>query len=307
MCRACNGAFPTTANHASLRDSAKALREAVSSGQINALEFARRVADLDQLRFAGPPNGATPELGQPLTASSMRDLIYCSPHPHALTLFVLACWYDAQEQYVVVWSRRLKQLAEWVASEVPSEATLPSARSGPWTRMIAWKTWTVCGKSGFADWMAKTVLSIAKSHRSGKGNTYRFIGRLAHELTTPGQSTRNDFSALEMGRFAPAQFKRAWMLLMFLRRDQGVIRCFVERSLAQVNGGADAAQAWYDDSIFPQSECELPVDKRMFAIGAEIFGGAPANEQTVMELAHEWGRLNGMSPSALDSLFFAMD
>jgi hypothetical protein len=61
------------------------------------------------------------------------------------------------------------------------------------------------------------------------------------------------------------------MLTMFLRRDQGMIRCLVERTLAPIQGGTAAAQLWYDGVTFPDTESELPVDDRMLIIGGELF------------------------------------
>jgi hypothetical protein len=112
--------------------------------------------------------------------------------------------------------------------------------------------------------------------------------------------------SLESGHYAPAEYKRAWMVLMLLRRDQGVYRCFVERSLARLENGEEAARLWYDDSVFPQLECELPVDKRMYEIGSELFGRA-ATWKSVFEDAHSWGNRHSRPASMLDALFYSMD
>lgn len=302
------GRFPTASEHRALADAAAALCREVRSGLMNADDsaFVRAIADLDRQRFNGPPLAATPKLGQPLIAQSVRDLVLCSVDPHAFTLFVMNCWYDAQESYVVVWSRRLAQLASWITSDAKNETSLPSARSGSWTRSSAWKTWERCKSGGFAGWMISTILQIAESNPSGNGNTYRFFGRLAHELTTPGADNLKMIMSLESGHYAPAEYKRAWMVLMLLRRDQGVYRCFVERSLARLENGEEAARLWYDDSVFPQLECELPVDKRMYEIGSELFGRA-ATWKSVFEDAHSWGNRHSRPASMLDALFYSMD
>lgn len=309
MCRACDGRFPDAVDHRALSDAAKALRLRVASGGLksDSSVFVREITKLDRMRFAGPAAAASPEWGQPQTAAATRRYIFAAKHPHALTLFVLSCWYDAQEQYVVVWSRRLALLSEWVESSDKTLASLPGTRSGPWTRSIAWKTWQECASGGFGLWLAKSVNEIAESNGGGAGNTWRLVGRLARELTQPGQTTRGAFASLEHGVYAAAMFKRAWMLAMFLRRDQGIIRCLVERSLSRQRGGAEAIARWYDDEVFPQTESELPVDQRMLAIGQEIFGPDYTKVEDISWAAHQWGQRHGLPPSVLDVLFFAMD
>ena len=310
MCRSCDRDFPEPSDHRALSDAAAALRRRVTLEHLKANndQFIQEVVSLDQQRFNGPRSKASPEWGQPQTAPATVRYIFRAPDPaHALTLFVLACWYDAQEQYVTVWSRRIAQLDEWMSSPGRSEATLPSARSGPWTRSIAWKTWQRCESGGFPEWFAGTINSIAEGNHVPAGNAHRVIGRLARELTNPGQGTRGAFAALEAGHYAPAMFKRAWMLMMFLRRDQGIIRCLVERALAGATRGAEAAERWYDDRLFSQLESELPVDRRMLTIGRELFGAPSPDEAAVLSQAHSWGQEHGLSPSTLDVLFFAMD
>jgi hypothetical protein len=310
VCRSCDGNFPAPSDHRALSDAAAALRRRVALEHLKADDdqFIREGVSLDQLRFKGPLALASPEWGQPQTAPATARYIFRAPDlAHALTLFVLACWYDAQEQYVTVWSRRIAQLDQWMHSREKSEATLPSARSGPWTRSIAWKTWQRCESGGFQEWLAGTINSIAEGSHGPAGNTYRLIGRLARELTSPGQTTRGAFAALEAGHYSPAMFKRAWMLMMFLRRDQGVIRCVLERSLAGAARGAEAVERWYDDGVFSQLESELPVDKRMLTIGRELFGTPSSDEAAVLSQAHSWGQEHGLAPSTLDALFFAMD
>jgi hypothetical protein len=79
------------------------------------------------------------------------------------------------------------------------------------------------------------------------------------------------------------------MLTMFLRRDQGIIRCLIERSLAQIHGVDDAARLWYDGTTFPESESELPVDERMQTLGRELFKDRNLSLSDVEHSAHAWG------------------
>jgi hypothetical protein len=151
------------------------------------------------------------------------------------------------------------------------------------------------------------VKRIAAENPHGDGNLYRFCAALASELTTPGEGTARALTRLAGGEYRAVLYKRVWMVVMFLRRDNGMIRCLVERSLAGCAGGRDAARVWYDEAVFPTSESELPVDTRMLDIGRLLFGGPSLKEKAVMEKAHAWGQERHMAPSALDVLFFSGD
>jgi hypothetical protein len=218
----------------------------------------------------------------------------------------LTWWYDMGEDYTVVGSLRLEQLADWMSSPDRSASNLPDGR-WPWARRAAEATWSRCQQGGFGRYFADTVRRIAADHPNGTGNTWRLLGQLGLDLTNPGQEPRRPFQTLRSGRYAPVKFKRAWMLLMFLRRDEGIIRCLVERALSMIEGGRDALRYWYDERSFPPSECHLPVDKRILTIAAELFQLVAPNEIEVMRHAHAWGQQHRLPSSMLDALFFAMD
>jgi hypothetical protein len=207
----------------------------------------------------------------------------------------------------MTWSRELERLADWMATADKSETTLPLTRAGRWTRGNAWKTWSRCRDGGFGKYFAETVTAIVANSPHGKGNTWRFIARLAEDLTNPGQATRDALRNLRAGNYRPVLYKRAWMLAMFLRRDQGIIRCLLERALSSEARGTDALSAWYDERLFPSLESELPVDQRMLEIGEELFRMTSPTEDAIMRKAHEWGQRHRLPPSTLDALFFAMD
>ena len=287
MCRACRGAFPTTRDYVRPRDTAFALRQRVASKHFDADSsvFIADITALDQLRFSSVPQESSPEWGHPETAAHTSRLLFQAEPVAALTLFVLACWYDAQEWYAFVWTRRLEELAAWTETADGTEDSLPRVRSGDWTRAIAWKTWARCRDGGFGRYFAETATAIARDSPSGKGNTWRFVARVATDLTKPSQATRDSLRHLELGTYRPVLYKRAWMLTMFLRRDQGIVRCLLERALSSEAIGTDALLAWYDDRLFPSQESELPVDSRMLTLGAEI---SPTPE-AIMTRAHEWG------------------
>jgi hypothetical protein len=241
MCRACEDKFPTRQDHRSLSDAAADLRERVSSGKLHAddAEFVESITQLDHMRFGPLGDAASPEWGQPETASFTRSLVFCSKKPSdALTLFVLMCWYDMGENYTFVGSRRLSALAEWIASPKSSLDSLADGRY-PWPKRCARATWSRCEKGGFGRYFAETVETIAREHPKGVGNIWRFIGQLGLDLTDPGGVPEQGFKKLRSGsEFVPVEFKRAWMLLMFLRRDKGIIRCLLERALAGPRGRA---------------------------------------------------------------------
>lgn len=308
MCRACSGNFPTPDEQRALAHAAGELRARVRAGlDAEDPRFIEAIRALDAHRLRGGYSSASPEWGHQETGEWTRKLIFERRDPHALTLFVLTCWYDMQETYPVVWSRRLSQLSEWIDSPLQEEADLPTARVASQKRPHAWKTWQACRPSGFASWFASTVNLIADTNPHGTGNLRRWIAALVLDLMVPGGETRIACQRLGRGIYAFAELKRAWMLTMFLRRDQGIIRCLVERSLAGVTGGRDAAGLWYDGMAFPESDSELPVDSRMSTLGGELFGERALSLRAVMDAAHDWGTRHGLAPSALDALFFSMD
>lgn len=309
MCRACYGAFPTARDYQRLRNAAAAVRERFPSNHFSADSpgFIADITALDRMRFNSAHPESSPEWGHPETRQFTNPLLFQADPTSALTLFVLACWYDAQEYYTLVWTRRLGELAAWLTGTERSEDTLPSARSGDWTRAIAWKTYSRCQDGGFGRYFAETVTAIAAGNPSGKGNTWRFVARLALDLTKPGQATRDALNCLQAGIYRPLLYKRAWMLTMFLRRDQGIVRCLVERALSSEARGAEALSAWYDDRLFPSQESQLPVDQRMLAIGAELFRVKAPTPDSIMTKAYEWGQRHRLPPSSLDALFYAMD
>jgi hypothetical protein len=180
-------------------------------------------------------------------------LIFERQDRHALTLFVLACWYDMQEDYAKVWTTRLMELSKWVDDPPQGQAGLPQARLYGEKVPHAWQTWQACGERGFATWFTDAVNRIAKKNPKGAGNLRRFIAQLVLELMNTSQQTRNvAIRHLGQGRYGCLGYKRAWMLTMFLRRDQGIIRCLIERSLAQIHGVDDATRLWYDGTTFPE-------------------------------------------------------
>jgi hypothetical protein len=152
----------------------------------------------------------------------------------ALTLFVLTNWYNIQEDYRDVWTKRLEHLSTWInkPNRRKNLANLPRARFRNLKAPTAWKTWQACGSGDFAIWFTKTVTQIAKAHPNGTGNLRRFVAALVLELMQVGKAPQRTAERhLKNGDYAYAELKRAWLLTVGLRRDRGMIKCLVQRAL----------------------------------------------------------------------------
>ena len=104
MCRACNGSFPTAQEFRALADGARLLLSRVTTGELAAddREFVQGIESLDRQRFNGPAGQVSPEWGQPQIAPAVEHFIFRADPSLAITLFVLTCWYDAQEVIVLL-------------------------------------------------------------------------------------------------------------------------------------------------------------------------------------------------------------
>src|SRR6266481_3266662 len=214
-----------------------------------------------------------------------------------------------REPYTRVWTLRLSQLASWIAGETHHADGLKFAFDRRNTAPHAWRTWQKCGASGFESWFTNTVNRIvAQGSPSGRGNFRKFVAELIRDLMRPNDSLHKTVrNSLVSGDYGCVMLKRAWMLAMFLRRDQGIIKCLLERHVQRVEGGPDAQKSWYVDNIFPEAESELPVDKRIMELGRELFEDLGMTKEQIADAAHRWGLIHRRAPSVLDALFFAMD
>jgi hypothetical protein len=156
---------------------------------------------------------------------------------------------------------------------------------------------------GIDKWFAKTINEIAGLE--ARGSRVRILGaRILTEWfgkAVPESVPRR----LLRGEHAAVVQKQLWMILMFLRRDQGIVRCLFERALKCCEDGEHALKQWFDDECFSPQGSELPVDGRMMKIGRLLFHGDVVNELSVFQSAFEWGESHGIPPSTLDALFFA--
>lgn len=304
MCNASIKDFPTAQAYRAFVCASADLADQVQDGlEANDRKFLDQIQSLDGRRFGGQ----NPDWGHREIAQSIRTYIFERGDEHALTLFVLACWYDIQENYRSVWTKRLPQLSKWVDTPPQRQDGLPRARHHKKQKAPhAWKTWQKCKPGGFGTWLTATVTRIKNENPDGVGNLRRFVAALVLELMEPGLETRRVAERdLGNGKYAFAQMKRAWMLTMCLRRDRGLIKCLIERALRPIEGGSNALELWYDGTSFPETESELPVDSRMQKLGSQLF--IESSLKGIARAAHDWGYRHNLAPSTLDALFFSMD
>ena len=203
MCRACNESFPAVEDFLRLRNAARGVRTQVAHGGllIDGAEFIAAIVELDTMRFNAPPFESSPEWGHAGSRDFTNRLLFRADPARALTLFVLACWFDARESYAKVWSSRLEELAAWIASPTKSKDTLPSTRSGPWTQYSAWRTWSAAMKADsvatLPRWSTLLLLLIPKARATLGG--FSHVSRKTS--TTPSQANRDALRSLRAGSF----------------------------------------------------------------------------------------------------------
>lgn len=125
------------------------------------------------------------------------------------------------------------------------------------------------------------------------------------ELLQPSCTLRNEIYSLKTGSCGLlGNWKRVWMFLMFIRRDQNIIKNLFSRALESVCNGKEALKYWYDNEYFPENECELPVDVRVQQAWVRMFNKPGASTKDVAYSAHNLACRYDISPSAFDAIFF---
>jgi hypothetical protein len=127
-------------------------------------------------------------------------------------------------------------------------------------------------------------------------------------------------SLLLGGQPALLDWKRLWLLLRSLRRDNSLVRCLFERALSRVDNGQKALGYWYDDNYFDPKECQLPVDDWVKKNWIELMNGSAFSSRqqleqfadavkprVVAEQAKKLAEQHDISPSAFDVLFLARE
>lgn len=298
MCRVCSGNPP---DPLSFREFEKKAIEALHNvnNQTSFLDQAKRI---DKLRF-----DTGDEWGEPTIFHTVRRLIFSNPDPdEGLLLFTLACWLDMQAAYTTVWTTYLRQTKLWIDGKGP----VPRGNFCHTTTHLLLTGRSIEKYKGIGHWFVQKITEIAEKHGHEKGNVYRLAGEICTDLYS-----KPDAASLLRSGFLPHNFsggdhKRFWMYMMYLRRDNSVIRCLFTRALERFDKGQRAIHYWYDPEYFDPTECELPVDRRVLANWNSIFVRLRApNLQTestslVAVKARSVAREARISPSVFDSILF---
>lgn len=307
MCILCDtGQMPTVAAFREIENRAHQLRSNHTPMPNGPCEnFLQEVRELDSLRW-----GNGPEWGNEQTAGECRELVFRRPPDRGgpqrgLALFLMACWLDRRVHYEVVWADWHRGLDEWLCgppdNEPPGRYSLDKEHVRA-TRRVEEQT-----PGGVAGWFARQVIGISETHGSQHGNTYRLLGHMMLELLgNLGQDARRRAERLANGNEVLIAYKRAWMALMFLRRDRTLVRCLVERALQALPGneGERAHRLWYDGNYFTETESQLPVDVRVKEGVKILFPGWGNTESRIMRAARNFADQHIMPSSTFDVLFF---
>jgi hypothetical protein len=163
---------------------------------------------------------------------------------------------------------------------------------------------------GIGHWFVQKITEITEKHGHEKGNIYRLAGELCSDLYSKPEVVDSLRNGVLPNDFSGGKHKRFWMYIMFLRRDNSIVKCLFTRALSKLDNGQKAIQYWYDPKYFDPTECELPVDRRVLANWNSIFAKLrKPNLQTestsiVAVKARSFARENGFSPSVFDAILF---
>lgn len=326
MCVACRGTMPDSDAFFELECRAKELRESFSGMSAGpTAEFMARLRELDEFRWT---SGA--EWGHPKTRDACFSHIFGRPDERGgpergLALFLMACWLDRQKPYESVWSRGLESLDAWLGPHETSEDA--------WSRGLkyldAWLAMEGLGdppglpedkehirytvqrgmrghSGGIPGWFRSVIRHLAgrRDPNIEKRNTYGFLGHLMGMFLDLGENAVMDVLRLCEGGIVLIPYRRAWTALMSLRRDRSLVRCLLTRALHALPDGQEVLRLWYDDDMFPPTQCQLPVDGRVKEGFQRLFPGSARNEAELMRRAKEFADREHISPSSFDVLFF---
>ena len=262
-------------------------------------EFIADALAVDDLRLSsGDEWGERPLVGE------TKRWIFARPDSRqGLAVFVACCWMDTQADYKTTWSTYLGQADDWLHRRAPMPR---EAYAGHNLRQLER---VIRRPDGLAGWFADTILSTADDVRSTRPTfgLYRFAGVVCQDLFGVTGSNLRAVERLRSGEMTNTatggNYKRPWMLIRWLRRDNSVVRCLFERALRTRPNGQAALRVWYDDTVFDPLECELPVDGRVETRWNDIFRthlDRPKVAVAARKLAHD----HHISPSALDTILF---
>ena len=270
-----------------------------SVNSISMDNFVSDVKEADSCRFLNSYEWYEPE-----TYPYTKNLIFENKNPlKVLLLFSLCCWMDMQMNYKIVWSRLLEQADRWVDN--PQDCPIPRG-SFPATTPNICKTLEVSvSNKNIARWFSEKILYVVKENGKSNGNLYRFLGFVMEELLEPSRTLRGTIYNLRHGNYGLlGNWKRAWMFIMFTRRDQNIIKNLFSSALESVDNGKEALKYWYDNNYFSEKESELPVDVRVQSAWSKMLNESNLDTKEIGIRAHNLALKYNIAPSAFDAVFF---
>lgn len=247
------------------------------------------------------------EWGEPRIVKSVSDTIFSNPNAdEGLLLFTLGCWLDMQAKYQIVWTNYLRQARLWLHGQGP----IPRGRFEPTSKHLIQATEFLKDFGCISLWFANKINRIVKENGSAKGNIYRIAGELCTDLYCKPEVASQLKEGTLPKQFSGGDHKRFWMYLMFLRRDNSIMKCLFTRALSEVEVGKSAVQYWFDNQYFNPSECELPVDTWVLTNWngmAKKLNLPSFNTKYTPQVAfkaRELAQKVDISPSALDAILF---
>jgi hypothetical protein len=264
--------------------------------------FINQAKIIDKIRF-----DSSNEWGEPNILRSVSDLIFTNPNEdEGLLLFTLGCWLDMQAKYTIVWTTYLRQAKNWLHNQGP----VPRARFEPTSKHIFQTRAFLSEYGNISTWFAQKINQIVEKHGTSRGNVYRLAGEICNDLYSKPDVVDSLRYGVLPKQFSGGDHKRFWMFMMFLRRDNNVMKCLFTRALNKVSGGQSAIGYWYDDQYFNPNECELPVDTWVLTNWNKMAKKLKLNNfetkytPQVAAKARELAQKVNISPSALDAILF---
>ena len=282
---------------------------ALRSGIVDQASFLDAAQQADRLRFQ-----SSAEWVEPPIARQVEDTIFRNPDAdEGLLLFILSAWLDLQTSYKYVWNELLVRTQQWVRSTAWSDPEADVPRGGfQLTRPHLLKSVATLAQPAYgrslAAWLTSSILAIAQRNGPRKGNLYRFVSRICTDLYEAKDETFTDH--LREGElpddYMGTHYKRLWMLIMFLKRDEVAIRCILRRALGGSGAGKEALRYWESDLYFDPLESELPVDTRVKKAweGLPFTGHSYGDVQPICREARKIARQAQVPPSSFDAILF---
>lgn len=297
MCYFCNN---SNMNFANFQNTVRQLQNVT-----NLNHFITNAISLDYDRFS---TGV--EWSEPNIYNSVSTYIFRNSNPdQGLLLFTLCCWLDIQARYTRVWDKDLAAAYNWLMNR--NNIPRGNYRNTSPHLMLTMNTINATGGS-ISQWFIQTVENIVRNNGPKKGNIYRFAGEVCNSLYALGkQGIINDLRIgnLTQSHFSGGHYKRVWMFIMFLRRDNSVIKCLLTRALNRVDSqrAPQIINWWYDPQYFDPNECELPVDRRVLYKWnqlSNVLGVHCTQPYQVAIQARQIAINNNISPSVFDAILF---